>query len=101
MLERLEPGSWPVLTVHAEMEGGAHAGAFADFLARANARGVRCLTLGRLLEERQAQGSLPACRLEHAPVPGRHGVVSMQLEEPARAPGPRRGSQAQALSGGP
>lgn len=78
MLDRLPASPWPVLTVHAEMEGGPHAGAFAAFLARAKERGVRCLTLGQLLDERRTEGPLPACELEHVPVPGRHGVVSMQ-----------------------
>lgn len=80
MIERLRPGTWPVVTVHAELEGGPYAEAFAGFLERIGDRGFRGLPLGRLLEERRAQGPLPACELEHAPVSGRHGVVSTQRE---------------------
>lgn len=79
MVERLQPGTWPVLTVHAELEGGPYAEAFAGFLDRIGSRGFRSLPLGRLLEERRALGPLGACELGHAPVPGRHGVVSTQL----------------------
>jgi hypothetical protein len=86
MIERLQPETWPVLTVHAELEGGPYAEAFARFLERVGRRGVRCLPLGRLLEERRALGPLPACELGHVGVPGRHGVVSMQLSGPTAGP---------------
>ncbi len=87
MLELVAAGveSWPVLTVHAELEGGPYAAAFATFLADAARRRVRGMTLGALLAERHARGPLPACELSHQPVPGRHGVVSMQRPRGAPA----------------
>lgn len=77
MVERIEPGSFPVLTIHAELEGGPYAADFAHFLRAAAARGIRAMPLGELLAERRARGPLPTHRLTHAPVPGRHGVVSL------------------------
>jgi undecaprenyl phosphate-alpha-L-ara4FN deformylase len=68
----------PVLTVHSEMEGGPYARDFAAFLARARDAGVRCMSLGELLADRRSRGPLLACPLVHAPVPGRHGVLSTQ-----------------------
>jgi peptidoglycan/xylan/chitin deacetylase (PgdA/CDA1 family) len=79
MLDLAAAGRWHSLTVHAELEGGPYAGAFASFLADAAVRRVRCTTLGALLEERRAAGPLSACRLEHLPVRGRHGVVATQV----------------------
>ena len=73
----------PVLTIHTEMEGGPFARDFADFLAAARTAGVRCVPLGELLADRRAKGPLPVCRLVHAPVRGRHGVLSTQVEPPA------------------
>ncbi len=78
MLERARGEAWPVLTVHAELEGGPYAEDFAQFLDRVPSRGVRCVPLGSLLEARLAAGPLPACPVLHAPVPGRHGVVAVQ-----------------------
>jgi peptidoglycan/xylan/chitin deacetylase (PgdA/CDA1 family) len=72
------PSGWPALTLHAELEGGPHAGAFARFLRLAGERGVRCLPLRRLLAERRAAGPLPQCPVVHAPVRGRHGVLAQQ-----------------------
>lgn len=79
VLAALRPGSWPVLTIHAELEGGPYAPAFAEFLAAARARGVRLVTLGALLEDRRSRPEpLPRNAVSHASVPGRHGLVSMQ-----------------------
>ena len=93
LLAALRPGTWPVLTLHAELEGGPYADAFAAFLRRGLGMGVRFLTLGQLLERRLAHGELPICGLPHRPVAGRHGVVSTQsgvdlpdLEGPASLP---------------
>jgi peptidoglycan/xylan/chitin deacetylase (PgdA/CDA1 family) len=70
---------WPVLTVHAELEGGPYAEPFARFLRLAAERGTDVVTLGALLAERVARGGpLPACTMRHDPVPGRHGVLSTQ-----------------------
>jgi undecaprenyl phosphate-alpha-L-ara4FN deformylase len=78
---------WPVLTVHAELEGGPYAEPFARFLRHAAARGLAVVPLGVMLAERQERGDeLPACTMGYAPVPGRHGVISLQGGTPAAAP---------------
>jgi len=78
-LRALAPASgWPVLTVHAEWEGGPFAPAFRDFLSDAPSAGIQLVPLGTLWRARLANGALPACPIEEAGVPGRHGVVSMQ-----------------------
>lgn len=69
---------WPVLTVHAEIEGGPYAGDFGAFLEGAGKADLRCCTLGEVLKARSEAGPLPRCGLVHAPVPGRHGRVAMQ-----------------------
>jgi undecaprenyl phosphate-alpha-L-ara4FN deformylase len=79
VLADLRPGGWPVLTIHAEIEGGPYREPFVEFLAAVRARQVRPVTLGALLAMRRATSlPLPCCPVLHAPVPGRHGVVSMQ-----------------------
>lgn len=78
VLSRLDPQGWPVLTVHAEIEGGPHAEAFRRFLGATAAAGCRLLTLGELLSVRRSLGPLPDFTMEHQSVPGRHGVVSTQ-----------------------
>lgn len=69
---------WPVLTIHAELEGGPYGWALRNFLHRARQAGVRAVPLGELLAERLAGGPLPHAAVGRAPVPGRHGVVSVQ-----------------------
>ena len=79
MLEAAAAASWPVLTIHAELEGGPYAAAFDTFLGRAAAAGVEVVPLGELLGmRREAALPLPRCGLHYAPVPGRHGVLSTQ-----------------------
>ena len=73
-----QASGWPVLTVHAEWEGGPFAPAFRDFLSDALSARIDLVPLGTLCRARLANGALPACPLEEAGVPGRHGVVSMQ-----------------------
>ena len=73
-------GNFSVFTLHAELEGGPYAGGFHAFLQMARDSGVRCMPLGDLLKERMEQGPLPACAMTYAPIPGRHGMVSMQGE---------------------
>ncbi len=70
--------AWPMLTIHAELEGGPHDASFRRFLDLARSEGVSCVTLGELLDARLGAGPLTAIALRHAPVPGRHGVVSQQ-----------------------
>jgi peptidoglycan/xylan/chitin deacetylase (PgdA/CDA1 family) len=82
ILEELKPGTWPVLTVHAEIEGGPFASQFEAFLAKARERGITVVTLRDLLAARLATSKpLPRCTLSYAAVDGRHGVVSMQMFE--------------------
>ncbi len=81
MLDAIEHGSpWEVITLHAELEGGPYAEAFARFLATARERGFEGVPLGELLRRRTAEGPLPGHRLGHAAVRGRHGVVSVELD---------------------
>lgn len=83
MLELADEQEWPVLTIHAELEGGPYAAELHDFLVAAKTRGYRPVALGELLAQRRAQGPLPAFELHHAEVPGRHGVLSHQADERA------------------
>lgn len=78
MLELAGRQAWPVLTVHAEIEGGEYAPDLEEFLVAAQRRGFRPVSLGQLLDERLASGPLAAAELRHAEVPGRHGVLSHQ-----------------------
>jgi undecaprenyl phosphate-alpha-L-ara4FN deformylase len=80
LFAELPADGWPSLTVHAELEGGPYANAFARFLRAARERGVRCVPLGELLADARARATLPVCAVRHAPVPGRHGVVLIQGE---------------------
>jgi hypothetical protein len=78
MVEEAARSPWPVFTLHSELEGGPYAEDFRVFLQAAKAAGLRCVPLGELLAERRRQGPLPACTMHHAPVRGRHGVLSIQ-----------------------
>jgi undecaprenyl phosphate-alpha-L-ara4FN deformylase len=80
MVDEAARASWPVFTLHAELEGGPYDEEFRAFLRRAKSAGLRCVPLGELLAERRRQGPLPACAMHHAPVRGRHGVLSTQGE---------------------
>lgn len=72
--------TWPVLTIHAETEGGPYAADLDIFLAKAGRAGLGVVTLGELLAARLATGEpLPQRPMGHGAVPGRHGRVSMQL----------------------
>jgi peptidoglycan/xylan/chitin deacetylase (PgdA/CDA1 family) len=74
--------SWPVLTVHAEMEGGPYAGAFSSFLRDARERGIRAVPLRALLAERlEADPDLPHHTLSYGIVEGRASAVSLQFLE--------------------
>ena len=78
MLDAAAAARWPVLTIHAEIEGGPYAGDFRTFLARARERGIRPVPLRELLAARRAAGSpLPQRAMGYGTVPGRHGTVFM------------------------
>jgi undecaprenyl phosphate-alpha-L-ara4FN deformylase len=66
-----------VLTVHAELEGGAIRQSFIRLLERFRADGVRSITLG---EAARDISSAPACKLYMGEIPGRAGAVAIQGE---------------------
>jgi peptidoglycan/xylan/chitin deacetylase (PgdA/CDA1 family) len=80
LLEAAAGAPWPVLTVHAELEGGRYRDEFGRFLDGAAALGTRVLPLGDLLAARRATGApLPLCAMRYGAVPGRHGKVFMPV----------------------
>jgi undecaprenyl phosphate-alpha-L-ara4FN deformylase len=79
MLDEAGGLSWPVFTLHAELEGGPYAQEFSEFLRAAAERGFTCAPLGRLLAERLRRGPLAVGRLGYGPVRGRHGLLSVQV----------------------
>jgi peptidoglycan/xylan/chitin deacetylase (PgdA/CDA1 family) len=80
-LDAATAGPWPVLTVHAELEGGPYADDFRRFLARARERGVAPVPLRDLLAARRATGApLPRRSMGYGTVPGRHGTVFVPQE---------------------
>jgi len=81
MLDAAAAAAWPVLTVHAEIEGGPYAADFRAFLARARERGIAPVPLRELLAARRATGApLPQRAMGYGPVRGRHGTVFTPLE---------------------
>ena len=81
ILDAASSAAWPVLTVHAELEGGPYADDLRRFLREAAARGVRPVPLGELLAARRATGvPLPERPMGYGAVPGRHGTVFMPLQ---------------------
>ncbi len=80
MLDAAASAAWPVLTVHAELEGGPYAADLRWFLERAGERGIRPVPLGELLATRRASGTpLPERTMGYGTVPGRHGTVFMPV----------------------
>jgi undecaprenyl phosphate-alpha-L-ara4FN deformylase len=78
MLDSAAAAAWPVLTVHAEIEGGPYAADMRWFLERARERGIRPVPLGELLANRRATGvPLPLRTMGYGTIPGRHGTVFM------------------------
>jgi undecaprenyl phosphate-alpha-L-ara4FN deformylase len=75
LLARIEPGAFNVLTVHAEVEGGACAQMFDAFLGACAARGIRPVPLRDLLP---AGGDAQPDELVLAPIAGREGDVGWQ-----------------------
>lgn len=64
-----------VLTIHAELEGGAIRKSFVRLLERFRSEGVRCITLGAAAAEISAA---PDCELFMGEIPGRAGKVAIQ-----------------------
>lgn len=82
ILDQIQAGEWPVLTVHAELEGGAFAADFASFLREARGRGVQVVPLKDLLSLRLSlERPLPRCTMSYGEIEGRSGVVSLQMLE--------------------
>jgi undecaprenyl phosphate-alpha-L-ara4FN deformylase len=76
LLDRIAATEFPVLTIHAEVEGIAKQAMFERFLDDADARGMRFCALGDLLPpvERIGAGSIG-----EGHVAGREGTVCMQV----------------------
>ncbi len=73
---------WPVMTIHAELEGGPYAEDFAAFLAAAKSEGIRVLPLRDLMAERRAvDPPVAPYTMSYGMVDGRASMVSMQLFE--------------------
>jgi len=81
ILDAAASAPWPVLTVHAELEGGPYAEDFRRLLAGARKRGVHPVPLRELLAARRATGTpLPELAMGYGAVPGRHGTVFTPLQ---------------------
>jgi peptidoglycan/xylan/chitin deacetylase (PgdA/CDA1 family) len=66
-----------VLTIHAELEGGAIRHSFVALLEQLAARGIRCVTLQSAAT---MAGNVPDCCLYMGELPGRVGQVALQGE---------------------
>lgn len=64
-----------VLTIHAELEGGAIRPSFVRLLEHFKKDRVKCLTLGQVADELM---TAPACELFMGEIPGRAGKVALQ-----------------------
>jgi undecaprenyl phosphate-alpha-L-ara4FN deformylase len=82
LLARVEPDAFNVLTVHAEVEGGACAQMFDAFLSACAARGIRPVPLRELLV---ANAAPETDELALAPIAGREGDVGWQRSALAAA----------------
>jgi peptidoglycan/xylan/chitin deacetylase (PgdA/CDA1 family) len=67
-----------VLTIHAELEGGAIRASFVRLLERFAAEGIRCITMG---EAARRVVNVPACRFFMGELAGRAGKVAIQGEQ--------------------
>ena len=77
----LDRDPWPVLTLHAEMEGRRHLRVAEELLAHCAARGVRCLPLAELAKAVRGAGDdrIPAAEVADRPIRGRAGNVAVPL----------------------
>ena len=82
LIDRIEPGAFNVLTVHAEVEGIACAAMFDEFLAACAARDIRPVPLRSLLD---ADAARVSDTLALAPIAGRDGDVGWQQSALAAA----------------
>ena len=72
---------WPVLTLHAEAEGGYFLGVARRLLATCAGKGVRCLPLREVAAAVGAASGdrLPVAEIAHLPIRGRAGCVAMPV----------------------
>jgi undecaprenyl phosphate-alpha-L-ara4FN deformylase len=77
LLDLIQPGRLNVLTIHAEVEGGACEGMFAAFLNSALAREIRPVPLGVLLDT----ADIGVGEMIRGTLAGREGWLSRQREE--------------------
>lgn len=72
---------WPVLTLHAELEGRRYLWVAETLLARCAGRGVRCLPLAEVAEAVRAAGDerIPAADVTGRPIRGRAGRVAVPV----------------------
>ena len=84
LLAQIEPGAFNVLTVHAEVEGGACAQMFDASSGACAARGIRPVPLRELLVGRRRAASPTTLAL--APIAGREGDVGWQRSALAATP---------------
>lgn len=75
LLDLVRPDALNVLTIHAEVEGGVHAGLFADFLRQGRDRGLQFVPLRELLP---STAVLPVEPVHLGPLPGRADTVCWQ-----------------------
>ncbi len=78
---------WPVLTLHAELEGGRFRWWVEKLLGSCEARRTNCVPLAELMAAVRAGGDdgIPEAEVISRPIPGRHGSVAMPAGwEPAR-----------------
>jgi peptidoglycan/xylan/chitin deacetylase (PgdA/CDA1 family) len=79
LLSAMESQRFPVFTAHAELEG-KHFPAFLErLLTRCTDNGVEVMPLGDLLALRHQEGALPVCDVAQGTVPGRPGLVAVQV----------------------
>lgn len=79
-LEKICASGWHVLTVHAEAEGMSWADWFSGLLDALARRGVRIVMLREMAETAlAARERIPRCELRMGEIPGRAGLVALQM----------------------
>ena len=77
IVEDAERTSWPVIALHAEVEGGPYTAFLRRLLSALEERGFTCVTLTRMVKNlEELPQSLPTRRLSKTILPGRAGWVS-------------------------
>lgn len=76
LLATINPGCMNVLTIHAEVEGGACAQMFDDFLCKSKSLGIEYVAPGDLLPPDRSK--IPKGRIIKGEIPGREGWLAVQ-----------------------